>query len=91
MTRLIIETDDTWTRDKIKFAIDTEVHVLRKTAERVQKKILNFERQFGPLDREKLYGLVEDMELVEWEGEVETLKRLTLRLKSLEEINFEYR
>ncbi len=31
MTKLIIETDDACAREKIKFAIDTEIHLLRKT------------------------------------------------------------
>jgi len=91
MTKLIIETDDTWAREKIKFAIDTESHLLRKTVEKVEHKIQDFEVKFGTLDRQKLYGTVDDMILVEWEGEIETLRRLQTRLKSLEEISFEYR
>jgi hypothetical protein len=38
-----------------------------------------------------MYGIVDDMILVEWEGEAESLKRVQGRLKSLEEISFEYR
>lgn len=91
MTKLIIETDDNWTRERIKIAIDSEVHVLRKTVEKIRSKIRGFEKQYGSLDREKLYGKIGDMELVEWEGEIETLKRVERKLKSLEEINFEYR
>ncbi len=91
MTKLIIETDDTWTREKIKFAIDTETHMLRKTAEKIQQKIKDFENKHGKLDRGKLYGKIDDMELVEWEGEIESLRRVQSKLKSLEEINFEYR
>lgn len=91
MTKLIIETDDNWTRERIKIAIDSEVHVLRKTVEKIRNKITGFEKQYGSLDREKLYGKIRDMELVEWEGEIETLKRVERKLKSLEEINFEYR
>jgi len=91
MTKLIIETDDAWTREKIKFAIDTEIHLLRKTVEKIEQKIKYFESKYGLLDRQKLYGKVDDMELVEWEGEIESLQRVRIRLKSLEEINFEYR
>jgi len=91
MTKLIIETDDTWAREKIKFAIDTEIHLLRKTVEKIEHKLHEFEDKHGTFDHQKLYGLVEDMILVEWEGEVETLRRVQGRLKSLEEINFEYR
>jgi len=30
MARLIIETDDKWTREKIRLAIDTEIYLLKK-------------------------------------------------------------
>ena len=91
MTKLIIETDDAWAREKIKFAIDTEIHLLKKTVEKIIRKIQDFEHAHGKLDREKLYGKVDDMILVEWEGEAESLRRVQARLKSLEEISFEYR
>lgn len=91
MTKLIIETDDAWAREKIKFAIDTEIHLLRKTVEKIESKIRDFEARYGPLDQENLYGKVDDTILVEWEGETESLRRVQDRLKSLEEINFEYR
>jgi hypothetical protein len=91
MTKLIIETDDAWAREKIKFAIDTEIHLLRKTVEKIDRKIKDFEAKYGSLDRKNLYGTVDDMILVEWEGEAESLRRVQSRLKSLEEISFEYR
>lgn len=91
MTRLIIETDDKWTREKIKFAINTEMQLLRKTVDKIQNKIRVFENKYGELDRENLYGKVSDMELLEWEGEIETLQKIKTRLKSLEEIVFEYK
>ncbi|MBI5406539.1 MAG: hypothetical protein HZA18_02455 [Nitrospirae bacterium] len=91
MTRLIIETDDKWTREKIRLAIDTEIYLLKKALDKVQEKIKGFESKYGELDRENLYGRIDDMELIEWEGEIETLQRIQKRLKSLEEIVFEYR
>ena len=91
MTKLIIETDDDWTREKIKFAINTEAQLLRKTADKIRAKIRAFESRYGNLDRENLYGKVNDMELLEWEGEIETLQKVKARLKSLEEIIFEYK
>ena len=91
MTRLIIETDDKWTREKIKLAIDTEIYLLKKTIDKIQEKIKTFESKYGELNRENLYGKIDDMELIEWEGELETLQRIQKRLKSLEEIVFEYR
>ena len=91
MTRLIIETDDKWTREKIRLAIDTEIYLLKKALDKVKEKIKEFEIKYGELDRESLYGKIDDMELIEWEGEIETLQRIQKRLKSLEEIVFEYR
>ncbi|HBI23592.1 MAG: hypothetical protein A2Y48_10495 [Nitrospirae bacterium RIFCSPLOW2_12_42_9] len=91
MTRLIIETDDKWTREKIRLAIDTEIYLLKKALDKVKEKIKEFEIKYGELDRESLYGKIDDMELIEWEGETETLQRIQKRLKSLEEIVFEYR
>ncbi len=91
MTRLIIETDDKWTREKIRLAIDTEIYLLKKTIDKIQEKIKTFESKYGELNRENLYGKIDDMELIEWEGELETLQRIRKRLKSLEEIVFEYR
>jgi hypothetical protein len=91
MTRLIIETDDKWTREKIKLAIDTEIYLLKKTIDKIQEKIKTFESKYGELNRENIYGKIDDMELIEWEGELETLQRIQKRLNSLEEIVFEYR
>ena len=91
MTKLIIETDDKWTREKIKLAIDTEIYLLKKTLDKVQEKIEGFESKYGTLNRDRLYGTIDDMELIEWEGEIKTLQRIQNRLKSLEEIIFEYR
>ncbi len=91
MTRLTIETDDNWTRKKIKYAINTEMQLLRKTVDKIQNKIRAFENKYGELDRENLYGKINDMELLEWEGEIETLQKIKARLKSLEEIIFEYK
>lgn len=91
MTKLTIETDDNWTKEKIKLAINTEAHSLWKTADKIRNKISDFENRHGQLDRENLYGKVNDMELLEWEGEIETLQRVQSRLKSLEEIIFEYK
>ena len=37
MTKLIIETDDNWTTEKIKLAIDTEIYLLKKSPDKVQE------------------------------------------------------
>lgn len=91
MTRLVVETNDNWTKKKIAGAIHTETDLLRKAVQITQSKLQEFENKYGKFDRDSLYGKVDDMELVEWEGELETLKRLKANLKSLEEITFEYK
>ncbi len=91
MTRLIVETDNDWTKKKIKGAIHTEIELLKKAVQRTQSKLHDFDNKYGKYDRDILYGKVNDMELIEWEGELETLKRLQEKLKSLEEITFEYK
>jgi hypothetical protein len=91
MTKLVIETDDNWTKGKIRDSIYREIDILKKAVNRIQSKLREFENKYGKLDRESLYGKLDDMELIEWEGEIETLEKLQKKLKSLEEINFEYK
>lgn len=91
MTKLVVETNDNWTKKKIAGAIHTETDLLRKAVQRTQSKLHEFENKYGKFDRASLYGKVDDMELIEWEGELETLIRLQANLKSLEEITFEYK
>ena len=91
MTKLIVETDNDWTKKKITDAIHTEKELLRKVLKRGESKIRDFEKKYGKLERKKLYGKVDDMELVEWEGEIETASRLKKQLASFEEIIFEYK
>jgi len=91
MTRLVVESDNAWTKKKIESAIHTETELLRKSLRKIQRKVHEFEDRYGKLDRAALYGKIDDMELIEWEGEIETLERLDTKLKSLEEIIFEYK
>lgn len=91
MTKIILETDNDWTIKKIKSAINTEAELLRKAVIRSQTKLEKFEMKYGKLNRDTLYGKIDDMELLEWEGEVETMLRLEKNLSLLEEITIEYR
>ncbi len=91
VTKLTVETNYNWTKKKIEDAIHTDTDLLRKAVQRTQSKLQEFENKYGKFDRDSLYGRVDDMELIEWEGELETLKRLQDNLKSLEEITFEYK
>lgn len=91
MTKLIVETDSDWARKKIADAIHTEAEILHRAIDHIQDKLKHFEAQYGAMNRNALYEKVDDMELIEWEGERETLDRLKVKLKSLEEIAIEYR
>ena len=63
----------------------------QKINQKTLGKVKDFEAKYGKLNRSSLYGKVNDMELLEWEGELETLERLNKKLRSLEEITFEYK
>jgi hypothetical protein len=90
MTRVIIETDNAWTIGKISNAINAEILLLQRSLARTQGKIDRFEVKYGrAADRSALYGQVDDMEIIEWEGEAETLKKLQEKLSSLEDIRIE--
>jgi len=92
MTRVIIETDNAWTIGKISNAINAEILLLQRSLAKTEGKIHRFEVKYGrPADRSALYSHVDDMELIEWEGEVETLNKLKGKLSSLEEIRIEER
>ncbi len=91
MTKIILEIDNNWTKRKIINAINIEIELLRKAVYKIQTKLKNFEKKYGKLNQKDLYGKVNDMELLEWEGEIETLTRLKKNLISFEEITFEYK
>jgi len=40
-----------------------------------------FENRYGKFNRNALYGRIDDMILLEWEGELETLKKLGGEIK----------
>lgn len=90
MTKLILQTSNDWTRKKIESAIDSERLLLQRTLRKTEDKVNAFERLHGNLDRTSLYGKLDDMELLEWEGEVEILQKLREQLTSLQEITIDY-
>lgn len=91
MTKVIIQTKNDWTKRKITSAIHTELELLKKAIERSQHRVKEFEARYGKFDRKKLFGKMDDMELLEWEGEIEILKRMRQKLELLEDIIFEYK
>jgi len=90
MTKVIAQNNNLWTLKKIQSLVDLEKTILKKKIDNVQNKITHFENRYGQRDREALYGQVDDMELIEWEGEIETKERLQEKLNALEQIVFEH-
>jgi hypothetical protein len=43
MTKLILQTDNTWTKRTIRTAIQTEADLLRKIMQKIQRKLQDFE------------------------------------------------
>ena len=91
MTQLIVGTQNNWTETKLKVMINLEEKILKKAISKSWDKLQNFEDNYGEFDRETMYGKVDDMELIEWEGEIETIEKLEEKLNSFEEIRFEHR
>lgn len=90
MTEFIVKTNNEWAGHKIKDVIYSEAELLKKAIQKNENKLKYFEKKYGHFDKDILYGKIDDMELIEWEGEIETLERLNEKLISIEEITFEY-
>lgn len=86
MPKQIITMQDSLASTVLQEAIERERQVLRLSIDQVEANVAAFERKFGTHDRTSLFGKVDDMQLIEWEGEEETLARLRPRLQRLEEI-----
>lgn len=89
MTRIIVEKNDGWTLKKIRSWIDLETAILKKEIGNIENKVKMFENRYGNVVRDSLYGRVDDMDLIEWEGEIETMNRLREKLSRLDRIVFE--
>ena len=75
----------------IQHAIEREKRLLTLAINQIEEKLAAFEARFGTRDRQSLFGTVDDMDLIEWEGEDDTLARLRQRLHRLKEIQVEPR
>ena len=89
MIKIINQNDELWALNKLRSLVGIETEVLGKQLQISQNKIDAFENRYGKLNRTALYGKVDDMELIEWEGEIETMNRLKKKLASLERISFQ--
>jgi hypothetical protein len=72
----------------IQSALLKESAFLRLGIEKTRARIANFEKKYGC----PLQGLrdstkeIDDLDLVEWEGEIEVLRRLNKKLKQVDEL-----
>jgi hypothetical protein len=89
MTKVIAQSSEIWTMRKIQSLVGLETKIIKKQLMNIQSKVTDFESRYKTLDRDSLYGQVDDMELLEWEGEIETIDRLRKKLTFLEQIAFE--
>lgn len=89
MPKQIITLKDSLSSTVLQEAIEREKQVLRLYIGQVEANVAAFERKFGTHDRTSLFGKVDDMQLIEWEGEEETLARLRPMLQRQEEIQVE--
>lgn len=91
MSKVIITPHDELATIVLQQAIDREKRLLTLVISQAEAKVADFEARFGTRDRQSLYGTVDDLELIEWEGEEETLQRLRLRLERLKDLQLEPR
>lgn len=89
MAATVITLKDSLSLDVLLQALDREKRMLTLAIDQAKSKVAAFEAKFGVQHRAGLFGTADDMELIEWEGEQETLARLLTRLQRLEEIRVE--
>lgn len=91
MSKAIITLKDDLSLAVLRQAIEREERLLGLAIDQAEAKVAAFEARFGTRDRKSLFGTVDDMDLIEWEGEEETLVRLRPRLQRLKELQVEPR
>lgn len=89
MSKEVIVLKDSLSLAVLQQAIEREKRLLNLSVAQIEAKLASLEAKFGTRDRKSLFGKVDDMTLVEWEGEWETLARLRPRLQRLEEFQVE--
>ena len=91
MAKTIITLKDDLSLAVVQHAIEREKRLLTLAINQAEEKLAVFEARFGTHNRQSLFGTVDDMDLIEWEGEEDTLARLRQRLQRLKEIQVEPR
>lgn len=91
MSKAIITLKDDLSLAVVQQAIEREKRLLTLAISQAEAKVAAFEARLGTRDRQSLFGKTDDMDLIEWEGEEETLTRLRSRLQRLKELQVEPR
>ena len=91
MSKEVIVLKDPLSLEVLQQAIEREKRLIELAIAHIEAKLAAFKARFASDDRRSLYGKVDDMTLVEWEGEAETLARLRPRLQRLVEFQVETR
>ena len=91
MQQITISTDSpTALKPLLASAIQTELRLLKVGIERTRERLTAFEREHG-LSSEEFETLLhsgaiqEDLDFIEWSGEIETLRRLQNKYDTLQE------
>lgn len=71
MAKVIFEPGEREAKEINCHAIEREKRIIRLCMGKTEGKLEEYRNKYGELDREKLYGIIDDMELIEWEGEIE--------------------
>ena len=89
MASLTIQAENVETiRHIIESALSKETAILQIGMEKTKARLANFERQYNCSLQELMASCreIDDIDLVEWEGETEILRHLNDRLKQIDEL-----
>lgn len=88
VNKLILSAGDRELRHIVEGALDREKRITEMALVRTCDRLRSFEKRFGGLEEARLSG-VDELEIVEWEGELLTYQRLKERLARLESLQLE--
>ncbi len=88
VNKLILSTDEEALRYIVENALDREKRITQMALARTEERLRSFEERFGDMEKARLLD-VDELEIIEWEGELLTYQRLKERLAKLENLQLE--
>ncbi len=88
VNKLILYTGEEELRHIVEDALDREKRITEMALARTEERLRSFEERFGDLEKARLSG-VDELEIVEWEGELLIYQWLQEKLTKLESLQFE--